>query len=49
VRQSCCAFSSKRDLASVGAAFGISEDAPRKRVSRAIEKLRGLLLHKAPT
>lgn len=33
----------RRDLGAVGAAMGASEDAAQKRVSRAVEKLRGLL------
>jgi RNA polymerase sigma factor (sigma-70 family) len=33
----------KRDLRAVGAALGTTEDAAQKRVSRALDKLRGLL------
>jgi RNA polymerase sigma factor (sigma-70 family) len=36
-------FLRSRDFSAVGAALGISEDAAQKRVSRALEKLRGLL------
>ena len=36
-------FLKRQDLRAVGAALGISEDAAQKRVSRALEKLRGLL------
>jgi RNA polymerase sigma factor (sigma-70 family) len=36
-------FLKRQDLRTVGAALGISEDAAQKRVSRALEKLRGVL------
>jgi len=36
-------FLKRQDLGAVGAALGISEDAAQKRVSRALEKLRGVL------
>jgi RNA polymerase sigma factor (sigma-70 family) len=36
-------FLERRDLRSVGSSLGISEDTAQKRVSRALEKLRGLL------
>src|SRR5207253_6530372 len=36
-------FLKRQDLRAVGAALGISEDAAQKRVSRALEKLRGVL------
>lgn len=36
-------FYERRDLRTVGAALGVSEDAAQKRVARALEKLRGLL------
>jgi RNA polymerase sigma factor (sigma-70 family) len=36
-------FLKRQDFQTVGAALGISEDAAQKRVSRALEKLRGLL------
>ncbi|HEV8540898.1 MAG TPA: sigma-70 family RNA polymerase sigma factor [Verrucomicrobiae bacterium] len=41
-------FFEKRDLKSVGAAYGISDDAAQKRVSRALEKLRGIMFKAAP-
>jgi RNA polymerase sigma factor (sigma-70 family) len=36
-------FYERRDLRTVGASLGVSEDAAQKRVARALEKLRGLL------
>src|SRR5438093_7860874 len=36
-------FLKRQDLRAVGAALGISEDSAQKRVSRALEKLRGVL------
>jgi RNA polymerase sigma factor (sigma-70 family) len=39
-------FFDKRDLRTVGAAFGVSEDAAQKRVSRALEKLREFFLRR---
>jgi len=36
----------KRDLRTVGAAFGVSEDAAQKRVSRALDKLREFFLRR---
>ena len=36
-------FLKRQDFRAVGAALGISEDAAQKRVSRALEKLRGVL------
>lgn len=39
-------FFEKRDLRSVGQALGTSEDAAQKRVSRAVDKLRQLLLQR---
>jgi RNA polymerase sigma factor (sigma-70 family) len=39
----------QRDLRSVGRALGSSEDAAQKRVSRALEKLRGLLVRSGMT
>src|SRR5437588_8588660 len=36
-------FLKRQDLRAVGAALGISEDAAQKRVSRALDKLRGVL------
>ena len=36
-------FLKRQDLRAVGAAFGISEDAAQKRVTRALDKLRGVL------
>lgn len=36
-------FYEQRDLRAVGAALGVGEDAAQKRVSRALDKLRGLL------
>src|SRR2546429_7600740 len=36
-------FLKRQDLRAVGAALGLSEDAAQKRVSRALEKLRGVL------
>ncbi len=39
----------KRDLQGVGAALGISQEAARKRVTRALEKLRGQLARKGVT
>src|SRR5258708_5278857 len=42
-------FFERRDLRSVGAALGATEDAAQKRVSRALEKLRGLLLARGVT
>src|SRR5437667_6205420 len=38
-----------RDLRSIGAAMGTSEDAAQKRVSRALEKLRVLLMRRGIT
>ncbi|HLH54569.1 MAG TPA: sigma-70 family RNA polymerase sigma factor [Verrucomicrobiae bacterium] len=42
-------FFERRDLRSVGAALGASEDAAQKRVSRALEKLRSLLVARGVT
>ena len=42
-------FFEKRDLRDVGAAFGVSEDAAQKRVSRALEKLREFFLRRGVT
>lgn len=42
-------FFENRDLRSVGAVLGSSEDAAQKRVSRALEKLRGLLARRGVT
>jgi RNA polymerase sigma factor (sigma-70 family) len=39
----------QRDLRAVGGALGISEDAAQKRVSRAVEKLRELLVNRKAT
>jgi RNA polymerase sigma factor (sigma-70 family) len=39
----------KRQLGEVGAKLGVSEDAARKRVDRALEKLRGLLARRGVT
>src|SRR5207302_7278099 len=36
-------FLKRQDFRAVGAALGISEDAAQKRVSRALDKLRGVL------
>lgn len=42
-------FFEKRQLGEVGAKLGVSEDAARKRVDRAVEKLRGLLARRGVT
>ena len=42
-------FFEKRDLRAVGEAFGVSEDAAQKRVSRAVEKLREFFLRRGVT
>jgi RNA polymerase sigma factor (sigma-70 family) len=42
-------FFEKRQLGEVGAKLGVSEDAARKRVDRALEKLRGLLASRGVT
>ena len=42
-------FFEQRSLAEIGAALGANEDAARKRVSRALEKLRGLLIRRGLT
>jgi RNA polymerase sigma factor (sigma-70 family) len=42
-------FFEHRDLRSLGEALGTNEDAAQKRVSRALEKLRVLLVHKGVT
>jgi RNA polymerase sigma factor (sigma-70 family) len=42
-------FFEGRDLRSIGAALGSSEDAAQKRVTRALEKLRGLLARRGVT
>jgi predicted DNA-binding protein (UPF0251 family) len=42
-------FFEKRQLGEVGAKLGVSEDAARKRVDRALEKLRGLLARRGVT
>jgi RNA polymerase sigma factor (sigma-70 family) len=42
-------FFEKRQLGEVGAKLGVSEDAARKRVDRALEKLRGLLERRGVT
>ena len=42
-------FFKNQDLRSVGLAFGISDDAAQKRVSRALEKLRGALAQRGLT
>jgi hypothetical protein len=42
-------FCEQRDLRSVGAALGSSDDAAQKRVSRALEKLRNLLMRRGLT
>ena len=42
-------FFEKRDLSTVGAAFGVSEDAAQKRVSRALDKLREFFLRRGVT
>lgn len=39
-------FCERRDLRAVGAALGVSEDAAQKRVARALDKLRGLLVER---
>lgn len=39
----------QRDLRSVGLAIGVSEDTAQKRVTRALDKLRGLLRHREIT
>jgi RNA polymerase sigma factor (sigma-70 family) len=39
-------FFQRRDLRAVGAAFGVSEDAAQKRVSRALDKLREFFLRR---
>ncbi len=39
-------FFENHDLKAVGAALGVSEDAPQKRVSRALEKLRAMLVRR---
>jgi RNA polymerase sigma factor (sigma-70 family) len=40
-------FLEQQDLCSVGKSLGISEDAAQKRVARALERLRGVLEHRA--
>ena len=42
-------FLKRQDFRAVGAAFGISEDAAQKRVSRALDKLRGVLSRRGVT
>ena len=42
-------FLKRQDLRAVGAALGISEDSAQKRVSRALEKLRGVLSRRGLT
>lgn len=42
-------FFEQRDFRSVGAALGVSDDSAQKRVSRALEKLRGLLVNHGVT
>ncbi len=42
-------FFEKRQLSNVGERLGVSEEAARKRVDRALEKLRGLLVRKGVT
>src|SRR5215471_5441481 len=42
-------FFEKRQLGEVGAKLGVSEDAARKRIDRALEKLRGLLARRGVT
>lgn len=42
-------FFENKSLAEVGAALGIAEDAARKRVSRAVDKLRTLLMQRGTT
>jgi RNA polymerase sigma factor (sigma-70 family) len=42
-------FFEKRQLGEVGAKLGVSEDAARKRVDRALDKLRGLLARRGVT
>src|SRR3989441_4576471 len=42
-------FLKRQDLRAVGAALGISEDSAQKRVSRALEKLRGVLRRRGVT
>src|SRR5437764_10894386 len=42
-------FLKRQDLRAVGAALGISEDSAQKRVSRALEKLRGILRRRGVT
>lgn len=42
-------FFEQRSLAEVGQAIGVNEDAARKRVSRALEKLRGRLIRRGVT
>jgi hypothetical protein len=42
-------FFDRCDFKSVGAALGISDDAAQKRVSRALDRLRGLLARRGAT
>jgi len=42
-------FFKNRDFRSIGATLGISDDAAQKRVSRALERLRGQLTHRGVT
>lgn len=42
-------FYERRDFRAIGTMLGISDDAAQKRVSRALEKLRGLLAHRGVT
>lgn len=42
-------YFSQRPFAEIGALLGISEDAARMRVERALERLRGLLVHRGVT
>ncbi len=42
-------FFERRDLKSLGAVFGVSEDAAQKRVSRAVDKLRVMLAERGVT
>ncbi len=42
-------FYERRDLRSVGAALGVSDDAAQKRVGRALDKLRALLANRGVT
>ncbi len=42
-------FFEQRDLRSIGSALGSNEDAAQKRIARALEKLRGLLMRRGVT